>query len=160
MQVLTKASWTTFEFRNFLSALRFCHVTIIWGVVYKESMIFEVFGAYLSEFLIFPHQIFLGSKTLPSSCGKHQKFDHGFSWDSKFRFCRFLTILSIFRAVCFGTSLYPRTLIFLWKISTNYVLSRIVRDYSWYQDAINITISYFVWLFYLALGVIYSVRKN
>ena len=45
------------------------------GAVYKKSMNFEDFGAYLSEFLIFLHEIFFGSKILPSSCDKNQKFD-------------------------------------------------------------------------------------
>ena len=58
-----------------LSALGACHVTIIGGVVYKKSMIFKVFGVYLSEFLIFLHEIFFGSKILPSSGDEHQKFD-------------------------------------------------------------------------------------
>ena len=51
-------------------------MTIIGGVVYKKIMIFKVFGLYLSEFLIFHHEIFFGSKTLPSSSDKHQKFDY------------------------------------------------------------------------------------
>ena len=34
-------------------------MTIIGGVVYKKSMIFKVFGVYLSEFLIFLHETFL-----------------------------------------------------------------------------------------------------
>ena len=38
-------------------------------------MIFKVF-VYLSKFLIFIHEIFFGSKTLPSSCDKHQSFDY------------------------------------------------------------------------------------
>ena len=50
-------------------------MTIIDGVVCKKSMIFEVFGVYLSEFYICLHEIFLGSKILPSSCGKHHNFD-------------------------------------------------------------------------------------
>ena len=50
-------------------------MTIIEEVVYKTSMIFEVFGVYLSEFLIFLREIFFGSKILPSSCDKHQNFD-------------------------------------------------------------------------------------
>ena len=58
-----------------LSALGACHVTIIGGVVYKKLMIFKVFGVYLSEFLIFHHEIFFGSKILSSSCDKHQNFD-------------------------------------------------------------------------------------
>ena len=47
-------------------------MTSIGEVVYKKSMIFEVFGAYLSEWLIF-------SKNLPSSCKRNQKFDYGCS---------------------------------------------------------------------------------
>ena len=54
-------------------------MTSIGGVVYKKSMIFEVFGAYLSEVLIFLHEIFFDSKILQSSCDKHQKFDYGCS---------------------------------------------------------------------------------
>ena len=54
-------------------------MTIIGGVVYKKSMIFEVFREYLGEFLIFLREIFFGSKILPSSCDKHQKFDYGCS---------------------------------------------------------------------------------
>ena len=45
-------------------------MTIIGGVVYKKSMIFKVFGVYLSEFLIFLHEIFFGSKILLSSGDK------------------------------------------------------------------------------------------
>ena len=54
-------------------------MTIVEGVVYKKFMICEVFGVYLSEFLIFLYEIFFGSKILPSSCDKHQNFDHGSS---------------------------------------------------------------------------------
>ena len=54
-------------------------MTIIEEVVYKTSMIFEVFGVYLSEFLIFLHEIFFGSEILPNYCDKHQNFDYGFS---------------------------------------------------------------------------------
>ena len=54
-------------------------MTIIGGVVYKKSMIFKVFGVYLSEFWIFLHQIVFGSKLLPSSYDKHQNFDYGCS---------------------------------------------------------------------------------
>ena len=44
LQVLPKSSWTTSKsiFESF-SALGACHVTIIGGMVYKRSMIFEVF---------------------------------------------------------------------------------------------------------------------
>ena len=48
-------------------------------VVYKKSLIFKVFVVYLSEFLIFLHEIFFGSKILPISCDKHQNFDYGCS---------------------------------------------------------------------------------
>ena len=76
-------------------------MTTIGGVVYKKSMIFEVFGAYVSEFLISLPEIFSGSKILPSSCDEHQKFDYGCS---SYRgneaqspnFGRFLTIFGIF----------------------------------------------------------------
>ena len=78
--VLLKSSWTTFKtIFETLSALGACHVTIIGGVVYKKFMIFKVFGVYLSEFLIFHHEIFFGCKILLSSCDKHQKFDYGCS---------------------------------------------------------------------------------
>ena len=44
LQVLRKSSWTTFKIIfGTLSALGACHVTIIGGVVYKKSMIFELF---------------------------------------------------------------------------------------------------------------------
>ena len=79
-------------------------MTITEGVVYKKSMIFEVFGVYLSEFLIFLHEIFFVSKILPSSCDKHQNFDYGCSSYPGNDFGHFLTILSIFRAVYLGTS--------------------------------------------------------
>ena len=38
-----------------------------WRVVYKKSMIFEVFWEYLSGFLIFLHEIFFGRKILSKS---------------------------------------------------------------------------------------------
>ena len=47
-------------------------MTITGGVVYKKSMIFKVFGVYLSEFLIFLHEIFFGSKNLTSSFDKYK----------------------------------------------------------------------------------------
>ena len=76
--VLPKSSWETFKtIFEALSALGACHVTIIGRVVYKKSMIFKVFGVYLSEFLIFLHEIFFGSKILPSSCDKHQNLIMG-----------------------------------------------------------------------------------
>ena len=76
-------------------------MTIIGGVVYKKSIIFEVFGVNLSEFLIFLHEIFFGSKILLSSCDKHQKFDYGCSSypgneAQSPNFGNFLTILGIF----------------------------------------------------------------
>ena len=75
-----KSSLTTFEIIfETVSALSAFQVTIIGGVVYKKSMIFKVFGVYLSEFLIFLHEIFFGSQILPSSCDKHQNFDYGCS---------------------------------------------------------------------------------
>ena len=73
-------------------------------MVYKKSMIFKVFGVYLSEILIFLHEIVFGSKILPISCDKHQNFDYGCSRypgnetqspDSG----HFLTIFGIFKAV-------------------------------------------------------------
>ena len=54
-------------------------MTIIVGVVNKKSMIFKVSGVYLSEFLIFLHEIFFVSKILPNSCDKHQNLDYGCS---------------------------------------------------------------------------------
>ena len=89
-----------------LSALGACHVTIIEGVVYKKFMICEVFGVYLSEFLIFLHEILFGSKILPNSCDKHQTFDYGCTRYSgneaqSSDFGHFLAIWGIFRAVCF-----------------------------------------------------------
>ena len=85
-------------------------MTIIGGVVYKKFMIFKVFGVYLSEFLIFHHEIFFGSKILPSSCDKHQNFDYGCSSypgneAQSLDFGHFLAILDNFRAVCLGTNL-------------------------------------------------------
>ena len=109
--VLQKSSWGTFKtIFETLSAMGACHVTIIGGVVYKKSMIFKVFGVYLSEFLIFLHEIFFGSKILPSSCDKHQNFDYGCSRYPGNEaqgpdFGHFLMIWGIFRAVCLGTSL-------------------------------------------------------
>ena len=93
-------------------------MTIIGGVVYKRSIIFKVFGVYISEFLIFLHETYFGSKILPSSCDKHQNFDYGcFRYPGNEAqspdFGHFLTIFGIFRAVCLGTSLKTRTLIFL-----------------------------------------------
>ena len=128
---LSKSSWATFTtIFETLSALEVCHMTIIIeGVVYKKLMIFEVFWEYLSEFLIFLHEIFFGSKILLSSCDKHQKLVYGCSsypGSSESWFLLFLIIFGIFRAVCFGTSLWPRTLISLWKISSMYVLSSVV----------------------------------
>ena len=46
-----------------LSGLGVCHVTIIGEMVYKKYMIFEVFEAYLSEFLIFLYKIFLVARS-------------------------------------------------------------------------------------------------
>ena len=85
-------------------------MTIIGGVVNKKSMIFKVFGVYLSEFLIFLHEIFFGSKILPSSCDIHQNFDYGCSRypgneAQSPDFGYFLSIFGIFRAVCLGTRL-------------------------------------------------------
>ena len=73
-------------------------MSIIGRLVYKKSVIFEVFGIYLSEFFIFLHEVFFDSKILPSSFGKHQKFGYGCSSYSgndaqSLDFCRILTIL-------------------------------------------------------------------
>ena len=76
LQVFPKSSLTTFEIIfETVSALSAFQVTIIGGVVYKKSMIFKVFGVYLSEFLIFLHEIFFGRKILSISCDKYQNFD-------------------------------------------------------------------------------------
>ena len=83
------------NFRNFISSGS-CHVTIIWWVVYKKSMIFEDFWEYLDEFVLFLREIFFGSKIL-SSCDKHWKniMDVLVSLALK---SRFLTIWGIFGA--------------------------------------------------------------
>ena len=111
LQVLSKSSWTTLEtiFKS-LSALGACNLTIIGEMVCKKSTIFEVFWECLREFLIFLHEIFFGSKILTGSWNQHHKFDCGCSSypgneAQSFDFGRFLTILGIFRAVCFDTSL-------------------------------------------------------
>ena len=77
LQVLSNSSWTTLEtiFKS-LSALGACNLTIIGGMVYKKSTIFEVFWECLREFLIFLHEIFFRSKILSRSCDKHQKVDY------------------------------------------------------------------------------------
>ena len=105
------ASWTTFKtiFETLL-ALGAYHLTIIGGMVYKKSMTFKVFGVYLSEFLIYLHEIFFGSKILPSSCDTNQNFDYGCSSypgneAQSPDFGHFLTIWGIFRAACLATSL-------------------------------------------------------
>ena len=101
----SKSSVTTFRIIfETLSALGVSYVTIIGRVVYRKSMVFKVFGVYLSEFLIFLHEIFFGSKILPSSCDKHQNFDYECSSypvneAQSPDFGRFLTILGIFRDV-------------------------------------------------------------
>ena len=111
LQVLPKSSWTTSKsiFETF-SALGACHVTIIGGMVYKRSMIFEVFWEYLGKLLIFLCEIFFGSKIVSSFCDKHQSFYYGcFSYPGNESqspdFGRFFTIFGIFRAVFFGTSI-------------------------------------------------------
>ena len=77
--MLPKSSWTTFKtIFETLSALGACHVTIIGGVVYKKSTIFQIFLEYLSEFLIFLHKNIIGSKILSSTCDKHRNFDYGY----------------------------------------------------------------------------------
>ena len=72
-------------------------------------MIFKVFGVYFGDFLMFLHEIFFGSKILPSSCDKHQHFDYGCSRypgneAQSPDFGKLLTIFGIFRAVCLGAS--------------------------------------------------------
>ena len=74
--------------------------------IYKKSMTFKVIGVYLSEFLIYLHEIFFGSKILPISCDTNQNFDYGCSRYSGNEaqspdFLRYLAFL----AVCYGTSL-------------------------------------------------------
>ena len=56
--------WTTFKtiFETVL-ALGTCHVTIIEGVVYKKSMIFEFSCEYLSEYVTFLCKIFLVARS-------------------------------------------------------------------------------------------------
>ena len=54
-------------------------MTIIEGVEYKKSMIFEVLGEYLGEVFDISSRNLFGSKILPSSCDKHPKFDYGCS---------------------------------------------------------------------------------
>ena len=62
LQVLPKSSWVTIKtIFETLWPLGTCHVTIIGGVVYKKSRIFEVFWEYLGELLIFFREIFFGS---------------------------------------------------------------------------------------------------
>ena len=80
----------------------------------RKSMIFEVFWEYLGEFFIFLRKIFFGSKILSICCDNHQNFDSG--WSSypgneaqSLDFAVFWWFLGIFRAVCFDTSLLPRT---------------------------------------------------
>ena len=60
-QVLSKFSETIF--RTILETFSAYHVTIIRGVVYKKSMIFEVFWEYVSKFLVFPHEIFFVARS-------------------------------------------------------------------------------------------------
>ena len=64
LQVLSKSSWTNSKliFKT-LSALGACHVTIIGGIVYKRSMIFEVFESNLGKFLIFLREIVLVARS-------------------------------------------------------------------------------------------------
>ena len=73
LYVLHKSSWTTFKtILETLSALGTCHIDIE-GVVYRKSMISEVFWEYIGRFLIFLREIFFGSKILSRCCDKHQK---------------------------------------------------------------------------------------
>ena len=80
-----------------------------WAGGGEGSMIFKVFGVYFGDFLMFLHEIFFGSKILPSSCDKHQHFDYGCSRypgneAQSPDFGKLLTIFGIFRAVCLGAS--------------------------------------------------------
>ena len=50
------------NFRSFMSS-GVCRVNNIGGLVYKKTMIFEVFGEYLSEFLIFAHKVCLVARS-------------------------------------------------------------------------------------------------
>ena len=84
-------------------------MTIVKGVVYEKSMIFEVLEHISARFLHSSINLF-DSKILPTFCDKYQKFDYECSsypgsevQSPDFR--RFLTIFGIFQAVCFGRSL-------------------------------------------------------
>ena len=88
------------NFRNFIST-EGQSGDHYWRVGKKKSMIFEVFGVYLRDFLIFLHEIVFGSKILSSSSDKYQKFDYGCTSYPKNEtqspdFGCFLTILGIF----------------------------------------------------------------
>ena len=92
-----------------------CHVTIIGGLVHKKSMIFEVLWEYLGEFFIYFLKSFVIAISyllvyflvwlwllhLPWKRGSNSQF-----WQF------FKTIFGIFRAVCLGTNLWPRVLLF------------------------------------------------
>ena len=116
--MLPKSPWKNFKtIFETLSALGACRVTFIGGMVYKKSMIFEVFHNILASFFIFLHGTFYNCKIVSRCCDKHQNFDYESSSDSENEaqsphFGHFLTILSIFRLVCLGKSLQPMTLIF------------------------------------------------
>ena len=73
-----KILWTTVEIIfETLSAKGF-HVTIIRGIVYNNSVIFEVFGNISASFDISSWHIFW-YQLLLSSCDRHQKFHYGCS---------------------------------------------------------------------------------
>ena len=58
-----------------------------------------------------------------------EQFDRRINEAQSPDFCSFFMILGIIWAVCFDTSLYPRKLISLRKISSMYLLSSVVRDF-------------------------------
>ena len=134
LQVLSKSYWTAFTtIFETLSALEVSHVTISGGTVYKRSMIFEVFGAYLSELLIFLHEIFFVAISCRVLVINIKSLIVGalvtLETRIKVPILAFFDNFGIFRAVCFGPSLWSWTLIFLWKISSMYILSRAVWDF-------------------------------
>ena len=53
------------QFSKLLSALGGCHVTIIGGVVYMKSMIFEGFWKYLNDFWYFFTKSFFIARSYP-----------------------------------------------------------------------------------------------
>ena len=69
-------SWETFKtIFEILSALGACLVTINGGIVYKKSMICEVFREYLCEFSSLLREMFFVSKILSSCYDKQPNFE-------------------------------------------------------------------------------------